>query len=385
MQNIKPTLKSWLPTVVLISSCNLCSSPDPPQANLKSQTVAIHNPIYPKYNTPVNFSLFLVNDVLPKEIKLSIRLRMLQTDLTWSNETEVYSQTWITPVNFPLTKNMADGFSGNSLVTYKYEVKCNDAAASVYTHQVTFAVNPYYFSIAGAQEDYEPAPVYATAEVSRACNVVFIPDNDLTDVVTRPGTVWQDYFYNTVRDYIKNGIFNDPSTRKNRQGFNFFINPLSGRSGPEISVPFIQPVNYQKLDFVAGKCFVHNDEFTEYSIPSPVMKCYTSRIYNKGSFMHESGHVLFFLADEYEFGKHWYDGAKPNNWRTVTEAQNAAPSFGLNHQHVYYLNEPFATEKCYILCPNEGCQMGLSGLSSVNYCKPCIHAVDHWMGIYLSP
>lgn len=384
MQNIKRNLFYASGIIWLFSSCNsCCNTGDPPVVKL-SETVAIHNPIYPEPATPVNFSLFLVNDYLPKEVTLKILVRELRSDYSWSDEREVYTETWTDPVNFPLTKILNDGFSANSLVTYKYEVKCSDASLSVYQHQVTFATNPYPFSMAGSDDLKEPAPVYVTADVSQACNVVFIPDNDLSDVERRSGSDWQDYFYNSVKDNIKNGIFHDPATRKNRTGFNFFINPISGKADPN-GVPFFQPDNYLKLDFAAGKCFVHNAEFTEYAIESPLMRCYTSRIYNKGSFMHESGHVLFFLADEYEFGKHWYDGANPNNWRTEDEAKSAAPSFGLRDEHVFFLDEPYATEKCYILCPNAGCQMGLSGLSPVNYCNPCIKAVDYWMEIYTTP
>lgn len=385
MQKSGFSLFKMLIVACLFSGCNSCCDSRRTSEEKLSETVAIHNPIYPKSETPVNFSLFLVNDALPKEVKLTVFVRELQTDLTWSEEVEVYSETWTDPVNFPLTKNITGGFISNSLVTYNYEVKCNDAVSSVYKHQVTFATNPYPFSTIGTDSENEPAPVYVTAEVSQACNVVFIPDMDLVNVVVRTGAEWQDYFYNTVRDNIKNGIFNDPETRKNRIGFNFFINPVSGNASPENGAPFIQPANYLKLDFAAGKCFIHNAEFTEYASESPLMKCYTSRIYNRGSFMHESGHVLFLLADEYEFGKHWYDAANPNNWRSESEARSAALSFGLKDEHVFYLDEPYASEKCYILCPYEGCQMGLAGLSPVNYCKPCIKAVDYWMTVYKSP
>jgi hypothetical protein len=382
MQNIGLSLIRVVGVMLLFCWCSSCNNQNSGIA--VSETIAIHNPVYPKPGTSVNFSLFLINDYLPKEVKLSISLRNLRTDNTWSDESEVYSESWVNPVNFPLTTLKTDGFPEKSLVTYKYEVKCNDRASGVYYHRVTFATNPYPFSTVLPDEDKQPAPVYVTANVNRACNVVFIPDADLTGVERRPDANWEDYFYNSVRDNIRNGIFSDKTTRKHIIGFNFFINPISGKTISEGSL-FNQPVNQFALNFADGKCFIHNTEFTDYANPSPLMKCYTSRIYNKGTFMHESGHVLFHLADEYEFGNHWYDGRFPNNWRTETDARNAVSYLGLRNEHVYLLSEPYAVQKCYILCPNAGCQMGLSGLSPVYYCKPCIKAVGYYMEEYITP
>ena len=50
---------------------------------------------------------------------------------------------------------------------------------------------------------------------------------------------------------------------------------------------------------------------------------YSSEMQNRGTIMHESGHGLFDLADEYGGGSHFQTDPYPNNWPSLAAAQAA--------------------------------------------------------------
>lgn len=345
-------------------------------------TTSIHNPIYPKPDTPVSFSLFLKNEAEISSVHLKITVEEYTSSGTWTTVSTVIEKSWSSPYYFPLVHQVTDGFSKNQLVTYVFTVTPKEGAA--YEHAVSFATNPYPLSMFDDDLLKQPAPVYVTASIDSACNLVFIPDEDMTGVEVRESVDWIEYFYNTVRDNILNGIFNEPTTQSYYRGFNFFINPLSGKVDPGAEI-FFQPENYLSLDFMQGKTFIHNAEFRDFSNKSLTMRTSSSRIYNCGTFLHESGHVLFFLDDEYEYGVRDYSALTPNAWKSYTDAQAAAPGFGLNDEHILLINEPAASIPGYILCPFEGCQMGMGGLSIVHFGRPCQKAVQYWMDTYINP
>ncbi|MFI5217852.1 MAG: hypothetical protein ACHQNT_00070 [Bacteroidia bacterium] len=367
-----------------VNTCN-CNGDKP-----APETVAIHNPIYPDHNdpetpdifNPVTFTLFLKNDAEIKEVKLSITKKVLNVvTLAWGASVAVTSFTWSEPVNFPLTFQYSTGFNKNELITYVFNVTPTNTSYAAYEHKVIFATRPYPFSMATDAANSQPAPIYITAHTDSACNVVFIPDVDLEELVTRTSVNWRYYFFNSIRDNILNGIFGDPSTKGYFRGYNFYINAVKGEVDP-VNNLFDAPDNLANIEFTQGKSYMHNKEYVEFSNNSSLMKSFSNRIYNRGTFMHESGHVLYFLADEYEYGLHWQDATTPNNWRTYANAKSAAPSYGLSEEHICPLKEPTAIDSCYILCPYEGCQMGMCGLSIIYYCKPCKKAVERWMDIY---
>ena len=109
--------------------------------------------------------------------------------------------------------------------------------------------------------------------------------------------------------------------------------------------------------------------------------------------MHEGGHVLYYLDDEYKCGTHWqyqFIPEAPNNWNSLTSAQAAAPSYGLSNSNISELNAVDRDPSCtppppgyFILCPNEGCQMGMTGLHITPYGKPCQHAIYYWLNRYI--
>lgn len=368
-----------------MDTCNCCNT-----SIVIPRTVAIHSPIYPKDGNNVTFTLFLKNNGEPKKVELFVKKRTIDP-LGMINpfSAEETLRTWNNPVNFPLTHPFYV-VHANELTTYTFKITYGNSPSDNYQHQVTFATNPYPFSgHPDLPEADVPAPVYVTGDVDHSCNIVFIPDNDLVGVERMPGSDWEPYFYTSVRDNILHGLFGEPHTSQFIHSYNIFINPHIGHFNPDTDV-FDPPDNLLNIDnFCQGKSYMHNKEFQEYANNSVAMLSFTNRIYNRGYFMHESGHVLYFLADEYEFGKHWQFVNAPNNWVNAdqalswTDAHNDAPSYSLSDEHIFHLDEdPVLTDHCHILCPYEGCQMGMGGTSVIPYGKPCKKAITYWMDIH---
>lgn len=374
------------------NSCN-CNCNKVP----KPQTVAIHSPIYPKgpdtrTGDPaqqVTFSLYLKNEGEPSKVELTVQKQTISSAGVISGFIPVVGPiVWDHPVNFPLTHCLFSGFENNLLVTYIFKVTYGNN--ETYDHTVTFATNPYPFAVHPDPEDNVPAPVYVTGDQAHSCNIVFIPDRDLTSMPLRSGdpVTWQDYYIAAVKANILNGTYGDPLTSQYRNGYNFYLNHEQGTYVTSSEV-FVQPVNYLNLSFAQGKSYIHDLDYQETCSLFPGMKTFTNRIYNRGSFMHEGAHVLYNLADEYEYGKHWQDPSTPNNWldpvqsASFAKADAAASGYGLKTENVFHLNEPSGVYRhCHILCPYEGCQMGLIGMSITPYCIPCRKAVTAWMDFY---
>lgn len=384
----KPYLHLLLLPVMAISfpGCNGCCSN---KENFKKdipETTAIHNPIYPKAGSEVLFSLYFNNtNFSVKTVELKISHQELNDDATWSASIEHATAEWhinADTVVFPITYLKKDGFPDKSLITYTFIITPEDESKR-YSHTVTFAVDPYPFSFTGNPWADQPAPVYVTADVNYACNIVVVPDRDMESTIVRPGGNWTHYFYNSVRDNIKNGFLLEPATRKYYKGFNFFVNHHQAGFDWE-RMGFVYEENYAQLAFAQAKCLMHHSEYpVEFS--NTGISTFTSRIYNRGTFMHEAGHVLFKLGDEYEDVEgRTFRAIVPNIWAEESAAIEYAKSINTGIKNVKLLIETASTQKCYFICSNAGCQMGTSGLSIVPLGLPCQKAVDYYMRIYLT-
>jgi hypothetical protein len=82
--------------------------------------------------------------------------------------------------------------------------------------------------------------------------------------------------------------------------------------------------------------------------------------------MHEGGHSMFNLADEYASGVHWQAEDYPNNWSTLASAQADAPNRHKSAADAVQMG----TSGWYKIC-DENCQMKLSGLNLSHYDLPC--------------
>ncbi len=106
---------------------------------------------------------------------------------------------------------------------------------------------------------------------------------------------------------------------------------------------------------------MHENEFRDHTIGT----LFSTEQQNRGTMLHEAGHALFGLADEYRGGGHWEAQILPNNWRNRKDARNDAPQRHKQPQDVKRVQRDV-----FKICDNNG-QMNNSGVTITGYDLPC--------------
>jgi hypothetical protein len=309
------------------------------------ETFAIHSPIYPGSSQAVTFNLRQITGSVDN-VKLYEFVATIASDGSLSATTpETLLQDWSSPV-FPVTFTKTAGYAANRLVTYRFVVTGNGKA---YTHRISFATRPY--PVANM-----PAPVYITGDQDRLMNLVFIPDTDVNI----------DTFYNAVYSDIRDAFQAEDWVRRFRSSHNFYINPLTGHAHDYDTETrdHEEPTNWGNLSFAQGKVILHQRSIRDFAQGGGL---FSTEHYNRGTILHESGHSLYGMADEYPGGVHWENDDFPNTWPDQTAAQNFAPSIGMVAADA---NKIGTSDSWWELCTDD-CMMERTGLNVSPYRKPC--------------
>jgi hypothetical protein len=310
------------------------------------ETFAIHSPIYPDDDDGVTFTLSLIGGNVD-EVKLYETVSTINSSGTvTSTVPEAELQTWSSPT-FPLSFSRASGYGSNKLVQYRFQVVGN---GKTYQHRVSFATRPYPVANAAA-------PVYVVGDQDRVMNMVFIPDTSMT---RRMG-----FFYNSVRSQIDSTFHREDWVRRFRNSYNFYINPQTAIARDFDSGLFhVLPANSAQLTFAQGRVILHFHDIRDQAGGG----YFSAEYYVRGTMLHESGHSLYRLADEYDHSSasHWEEATLPNNWDDQADAEAAAPSYGKVVGDVHEMG----TSDWYRLC-NDVCPMRSSGTPLRHYDVPC--------------
>lgn len=310
------------------------------------ETFAIHSPIYPDSDESVTFTLSHIEGEV-SEVKLFETISSINSSGTvTSTGTETELQTWTTPV-FPLSFSTTSGYGDNALVQYRFQVKGN---GKTYQHRITFATRPYPVANVAV-------PVYVVGDQDRVMNVVFVPDTSMNSRMS--------LFYNAVGSQIDSTFHREDWVRRFRNSYNFYINPQTAIARDFDSGLFhVLPANSAQLSFAQGKVILHFHDIRDQAGAG-----YFSAEYDvRGTMLHESGHSLYRLADEYDAASasHWQEDPLPNNWDHRADAEDAAPSYGKTTADVFEMG----TSDWYRLC-NGVCPMRSSGTPLRHYDVPC--------------
>lgn len=309
------------------------------------ETFAIHSPIYPSSSEAVSFQLRHITGSVDN-VKLYEFVATVASNGSLSATTpETLLQEWNSP-GFPINFAKPSGYGANRLVTYRFVVTGN---GKTYTHSVSFATRPY--PVANM-----PAPVYVTGDQDRLMNLVFIPDTDM-DLAT---------FYTAVYGDIKDAFQAEDWVRRFRRSHNFYINPLTGHAHDYDTETrdHEEPTNWGNLSFAQGKVILHQRSIRDFAQGGGL---FSTEHYNRGTILHESGHALYGMADEYSGGSHWENADYANTWPNQTAAQNFAPTIGMVAGDA---NQIGATDSWWELCADD-CMMERTGLTISPYRKPC--------------
>ena len=318
-------------------------------------TIPLHDPIYPNASTAISYSLEARSGAGIHRIELYEMVSTIDAAGTVTPGTETRIQEWDFPadpstvtVNF----SQANGYPTNRLVTYRFWVQTGRwwwGGRSTRSHDVSFATSPYPVS-------NQPIPVYAQGDVEKVFDVVFIPDTDITNMVT---------FRSHVRSMIRDAVFAEPSILPWNTNFNFYINPATGTATDydRIATDGTHqiPSNWANISFAEAKVLMHQNNLRDYASGG----LFSTEQQNRGTMMHEGGHGMFGLADEYDGGVHWEAAELPNNWDTLAGAQTDAPSRGKTASDA----REIGTSGWFKICV-DSCQMDTSGLIRNDYDEP---------------
>ncbi|MFT3822465.1 MAG: hypothetical protein QM731_01045 [Chitinophagaceae bacterium] len=316
------------------------------------ETFAIHSPIYPSGSENVTFSLNLVGGNVDN-VKLFETVSTINTSGGVTSTTaEATLQTWASP-SFPLSFTKSGGYGNNKLVKYRFEVKGN---GKTYNHTITFATRPY-------PVPNQAAPVYIVGDQDRVINTVFIPDTSMNSRMT--------LFYNSVRSQIDSTFHQEDWVRRFRGSYNFFINPFTAIARDfDTGMGHQLPSNSSQLSFAQGRVILHFQDIRDQSGGG----YFSAEYYVRGTMLHESGHALYRLADEYDHpsASHWEEAEFPNNWDNKSDAEAAASGYSKTNADVHEMG----TSDWYRLC-NNNCPMRSSGVPINNYDAPCRTRILH--------
>jgi hypothetical protein len=324
------------------------------------QSEPMHDPIYPAANTSVTYTLEAGSSEGIKEAQLYEAVSTIDAAGMVTAGTEVLLQEWSFPgepttINISHTK--AAGYPANRLVSYRYRIKSGKwygMWSVTQTRSVTFAIRPYPVAD-------QPAPVYVQGDIDDVFDIVFIPDTDITNM---------DTFRGHCRSMITAAVFAEPSIKLWNTQFNFYINPLTGTATDYDRIPtdgtHQKPTNWANLSFAEAKVLMHQNNLRDYATDG----LFSTEQQNRGTMIHEGGHSLFGLADEYSGGAHWQAAEYPNNWDTLAGAQADAPD---RHKTAADARQ-IGTSGWYKLC-TDTCAMKVSGLVRNDYDVPCTDRV----------
>lgn len=316
------------------------------------KTTLIHEPLYPAAGENITYTVTTSSNSGIENIRLYETVSSINAAAVVTPGTEALIEEWNpagTPNSITVSHTKA-GFADNSYITYRFVVRNGNNKTR--SHSVHFVTNPYPVA-------NQPAPVYAQGDVDHVFDIIFIPDEDIINMNT---------FYDHCREMIINAIFADPSIALWNRQFNFYINPETGRATDYddmmagTDTHHEVPSNWANCSFAEGKVLMHRLDLRDYASGG----LYSTEQQNRGTILHESGHGLFDLADEYNNGVHWQEPDFPNNWSTLAGAQADAPN---RHKTAADARE-MGTTGWYKIC-DDNCNMKTSGAIATFYDDPC--------------
>jgi hypothetical protein len=328
-------------------------------------TIVSHSPIYPaasqegSQGDDVTYTLEKVSGSKLRKVELYETVSTVDDQgVITSSGFRSLLHSWAKPES-RIDFTRAGGYPVNSLVQYEFVVKAPSSKwrwrwpnTETYTQGVSFATRPY-------PVPDDPAPVYVVGDPAQVFDIVLIPDTDITDM---------DAFRENCHGMIRDAFLDEPTTRSFRRAFNFYINP-----DPGTAIGFEQtsslgthkvPLNWANTDFAEGRVLMHEQDLWDYTVLS--MRLYSTEMGNRGTILHESGHGLFGLADEYNGGRHWKGDPLPNNWDAKQDAEIDAPRRGKSASDA----SEIGAMPWYRLC-NNACQMMNTGKNHSTYDRPC--------------
>ncbi len=328
-------------------------------SNCTIETCPMHEPIYPEPNDEVVYQLEAKSSIGIRNIRLYVSAQRYDASGNLQGEGEVLVREWKL-CNIPKSIIIADTqppYGRYARVSYRFEVR--NILGTKRHHTVSFVTDPYPFV------DH-PAPIYIQGDINYVFDIIFIPDTDILE---------QDTFKYYCRRMIKEAFFAEPAIRHWSKQFNFYINGHAATATGYLATQAVNadyhnaPSNMNNLTFADARVIMHDRVLYDYAYGGNDGILSTEQRY-LGTMMHEMGHTIFELSDEYDYGG-WHEelAILPNNWCTEDGAKRDATKRHKTADDVRQIDTDW-----YKICGSH-CQMKNSDPYLTGYDEPCTDRV----------
>ena len=250
---------------------------------------------------------------------------------------------------------LAAPFPDGSLVTFRAVARRGSASGS----------EVYSFAAGAYPLPDEPVPIRLKGGTADRLDVVLVPQQgmDLGDFRLR------------LADVVDRSYFKYDPIRTFRGLYNFYYSMRFGRY--QEACQFSDPSNMGTLSAVADAVvFLHADELTDCRSGKRI----SSELQNDKALIHETGHVLYGLHDEYCCSSNYAQQAcVPQLWGTAAACQGDAGRIGHPPASCTQLSDGANTLPFWRIDPDgaAGCIMGQSQLNADSvFGKACLQRMD---------
>jgi hypothetical protein len=267
-----------------------------------------HAPVWPQPGEPVTITVQALNGALLPTVADDIEI--------WVNDRTAPAST----TNGTSAASFTTPAFTDTDTQFSYGCRVRDNGLSAFTGWRTVGVGP---------QSGSAAPVLITGPTASRIDVVFVAERDDYPDPTDP------VFLTDVRDAIVDAYYvrspSDPGRPANapadfaiflanQDKFNFWIANERGHADTSGDCDHDGP----QIGFADSHALLHNNPFRD--CQNPDLRTFSAEPDNPGVILHESGHGLFGLADEYCCdGGYFQTGTNPNIYRQHQNPPNTPP------------------------------------------------------------
>lgn len=264
------------------------------------------------------------------------------------------------------THTVSGGFPANTLIKFKATAKGGNG------HSIA---ESYFFAAGTYPWANDPIPVRVTGDPASRMDIVFIPDTDISLA----------NFRNGLAGVIENLYFKYATYRGSDSGlmwrgiYNFYYSGVQGNY--EELCSFTAPSNLSTLQ-ATGDAIAILHQTSLRDCKSGGM--FSSEIDYDKTLIHETGHALFDLRDEYCCDSSYsQQSCYPNLYASLAACQADAPSLGLQASDCVQLTSATQTLNFWRVDPTSapGCMMGPSQHTSTSDHGPADRRRIDWRRI----
>jgi hypothetical protein len=255
---------------------------------------------------------------------------------------------------------MSTAFPANSLV--KFSAKAFDGSGKTSTESYSFAAGDYPLP-------NDPIPIRLKGETVKSFDVIFIPDTDIT----------VNSFRDQLDEVIENLYFKYFLVKTWRGLYNFYYSGVQGNY--EELCNFTNPSNMANLTAVADTVAILHQTNLRDCRSGMVM---SSEINYDKTLIHETGHALFNVKDEYCCDSSYsQQTCERNLWSSLSNCQADAPTIGYPTTNCTQLTNGTTTLNFWRIDPAGagGCIMGPNQHNSdSDFAKACSRRINWRVG-----